>query len=242
MCVSKEYEIKKMLQEQWLQLKNDVLIFYWVELTFDGKGIKIWWKRGRNERIFGWWGGEGDSLMPPVRTQKALKVSVYIYVPKYMSCHKVLVVITGRAHCFHDCIYIYIYTYIYYICTTHIHIYIYIHTYILYILYIYVYKITLRTGFYIQWRISMYTTNIMCQSGRLISARFEHFVCYRCIWYRFSLRNSIRGRERMKMWRKWKFCLEDLQSFNAFIMLKAAFSKHWLVKLAWKCVHIKSAI
>ena len=31
------------------------------------------------------------------------------HVPKCMSCHKVTVVITGRAHCFHDCIYVYIY-------------------------------------------------------------------------------------------------------------------------------------
>ena len=28
------------------------------------------------------------------------------HVPKWMSCHKAIVVITGRAHCFHDCIYI----------------------------------------------------------------------------------------------------------------------------------------
>ena len=27
-------------------------------------------------------------------------------VPKSVSCHKAIVVITGRAHCFHDCIYI----------------------------------------------------------------------------------------------------------------------------------------
>ena len=30
------------------------------------------------------------------------------YVPKCMSYHKSIVVITGRAHCFHDCIHIYI--------------------------------------------------------------------------------------------------------------------------------------
>ena len=30
-------------------------------------------------------------------------------LPKCMSYHKAAVVITGRAHCFHDCIYIYIY-------------------------------------------------------------------------------------------------------------------------------------
>ena len=28
------------------------------------------------------------------------------HVPKCMSCHKAIVVITGRAHCFHDCKYI----------------------------------------------------------------------------------------------------------------------------------------
>ena len=28
------------------------------------------------------------------------------YVPKCMSCHKAIVVMTGSAHCFHDCIYI----------------------------------------------------------------------------------------------------------------------------------------
>ena len=30
------------------------------------------------------------------------------HLPKCMSCHKAIVVITGRAHCFHDYIYIYI--------------------------------------------------------------------------------------------------------------------------------------
>ena len=30
----------------------------------------------------------------------------YIMCPSCMSCHKAIVVITGRAHCFHDCIYI----------------------------------------------------------------------------------------------------------------------------------------
>ena len=28
------------------------------------------------------------------------------HVPKCMSCYKAIVVITGRAHCFHDCIYV----------------------------------------------------------------------------------------------------------------------------------------
>ena len=38
------------------------------------------------------------------------------HVPKCMSCHKAIVVITGRAHCFHDFIYIYIYIYISFMC------------------------------------------------------------------------------------------------------------------------------
>ena len=41
--------------------------------------------------------------------------NIYIFIspqwlcaiaPKWMSCHKDIVLITGRAHCFHDCIYI----------------------------------------------------------------------------------------------------------------------------------------
>ena len=28
------------------------------------------------------------------------------HTPKCMSCHKTIVVITRRAHCFHDCVYI----------------------------------------------------------------------------------------------------------------------------------------
>ena len=34
-------------------------------------------------------------------------------VPKCMSCHKAILVITERAHSFNDCIYIYIITYIF---------------------------------------------------------------------------------------------------------------------------------
>ena len=32
--------------------------------------------------------------------------NIVYHVPKCMSYHKSIVVITGRAHCFHDCIYI----------------------------------------------------------------------------------------------------------------------------------------
>ncbi len=41
-------------------------------------------------------------------------------MPKFRSCHKAIMVITGRAHCYTFCIYIYIYIYI------NIYIYIYI--------------------------------------------------------------------------------------------------------------------
>ena len=70
------------------------------------------------------------------------------HVPKCMSCHKAIVVITGRAHCFHDCIYIY-YAHLasvrfeHSVCrgslmtTYNINIYIYI--FILFIIYIFIY-------------------------------------------------------------------------------------------------------
>ena len=88
------------------------------------------------------------------------------YVPKCMSCHKAIVVITGRAHCFHGLHiyyahlafvrfehfkchgslmttyiytykYIYIYIYIYiYKCNMYVYIYVYIYIYI----YIYIYR------------------------------------------------------------------------------------------------------
>ena len=41
-----------------------------------------------------------------------LSPQIIYHVLKYMSCHKANVVITGRAHCFHDYIYI-LRTYIY---------------------------------------------------------------------------------------------------------------------------------
>ena len=73
-----------------------------------------------------------------------------------------------------------------------IYIYIYIYIYIKYILHIYIYKRTLPTGFYIQWRRSVYITYIMCQSSHLTSAKFEHFVCCRYIlWFLFSLIFSV---------------------------------------------------
>ena len=51
-----------------------------------------------------------------------------VRLPKWMSCHKVIVVITGRAHCFHDYMYMYIlYIYIYIYIRKHKKTYIYIH-------------------------------------------------------------------------------------------------------------------
>ena len=71
-CVPKVYEIEKMEQKQWLQLKMLFLLGYnlkivicWGGLTFGrGEGIKIWWRGkstrggfcyvGGNKQIFGW--------------------------------------------------------------------------------------------------------------------------------------------------------------------------------------------
>ena len=61
-----------------------------------------------------------------------------VRLPKWMSCHKVIVVITGRTHYFHDYMYMYIYnTYIY--IRKHKKTYIYIHkmeVYVNWIMYI----------------------------------------------------------------------------------------------------------
>ena len=57
----------------------------------------------------------------------------------------------------------------------------------IYILYICIYERNLPTGFYLQWRSSMYIT-YMCQSGHLTS---EYFACHRYIWYIFSLVCSV---------------------------------------------------
>ena len=68
-----------------------------------------------------------------------------------MSCHKANVVITGRTHCFHDCIYITIlrpsscFCEIWAICMLFIYItyiYVYIYIYIIHIIYIYIYSLS----------------------------------------------------------------------------------------------------
>ena len=49
-CVSKECEIKTMVQEQWLQLKMK-WCFYWVitwKFLFSGGGIDFWWEGNKN--------------------------------------------------------------------------------------------------------------------------------------------------------------------------------------------------
>ena len=61
-----------------------------------------------------------------INIYKYIYINILIYitvhhVPKCMSCRKAIVVMTGKAHCFHD--YMYILIYIYYIY--------YIHDYIL---------------------------------------------------------------------------------------------------------------
>ena len=44
-------------------------------------------------------------LSPVIRTVQTVHITVH-HVPKCMSCYKAIVVITGKEHCFHDCIYI----------------------------------------------------------------------------------------------------------------------------------------
>ena len=80
-CVSKEYEIKtKMVQEQWLQLKMTFLFFYWVELTFGGEGIKIWWEGGRGGGMSKFLAGGGTPPIPPVgKTRYYIYIYIYIY-------------------------------------------------------------------------------------------------------------------------------------------------------------------
>ena len=51
-------------------------------------------------------------MCPPSYHHNDFVATVH-HVPRCMSCHKAIVVITGRAPCFHDCIYIYIHTCIY---------------------------------------------------------------------------------------------------------------------------------
>ena len=41
-----------------------------------------------------------------------------------------------------------------------------------------------------------------------------------------GFQNSIGGREEMERLRESKFCLGELRSFNAFVMLQETFSKH----------------
>ena len=70
-CVSKEYQIKtKKVQEQWRRLKVTFLFFYWVELTFGGEGIKIWWGGGGGKIKF--LAGLGDSPHRPSRENHAV--------------------------------------------------------------------------------------------------------------------------------------------------------------------------
>ena len=48
--------------------------------------------------------GGAEAPQSPLPVSMGLYISVH-HVPKCMSCHKAIVVITGRAHCFHDNIY-----------------------------------------------------------------------------------------------------------------------------------------
>ena len=53
-----------------------------------------------------WLSGNSCTWVHDVRSMMYGLSCVVHHVPKCMSCHKAIVVITGRAHCFHDCMYI----------------------------------------------------------------------------------------------------------------------------------------
>ena len=76
---------QKMVQKQWLATaKNDVFIFYWVDLPFDGTGKKFGGE-GVNEQIFGWL---GDSPIPLVgKNLYKLWQQVFIYNKKFCAHH-----------------------------------------------------------------------------------------------------------------------------------------------------------
>ena len=84
------------------------------------------------------------------------------HVPKSMSCHKAIVVMTRMPHYFHECVYIYIYIYIYicaymYIIYIYIYKYIYIYIYIfLFIIYAYIHILYMYICIYIYIYIYIY--------------------------------------------------------------------------------------
>ena len=46
----------------------------------------------------------------------------------------------------------------------------------------------------------------------------------------------------IERWEEYKFCLGELWPFNAFLMLKKTFSKHWLIKIRMSFVYIKPKV
>ena len=75
--------------------KNDVFIFYWVELTFGGRKQNFGGE-GVNDQIFGWW---DDSPIPPVGiTLYKLCQQVFIYneeapCTSHTSCAKMAILL-----------------------------------------------------------------------------------------------------------------------------------------------------
>ena len=105
----------------------------------------------------------------PVITTMALWQPMHLGVLKCMGCHKAIVVITGRAHCFHDCIYAnYANLYMNYAhlasvgfehsvcCGSLIYIYIYIYIYMYVCMYVYIYDMCIYIYIY------MYIKCVIC--------------------------------------------------------------------------------
>ena len=64
--------------------KNDVFIFYWVELIFGGREPKFGGE-GVNEQIFGWWGDSPIFANRFLYTIKKLCAHHIHHVPKWPS-------------------------------------------------------------------------------------------------------------------------------------------------------------
>ena len=120
------------------------------------------------------------------------------------------------------------------------------YTYYIYITHIHIdmarYIELLPTDFYIQQRSFVYITFIMCWSGHLTSARFDHFECHRYIWCIFSLAclvfviqqiyHVIKMFNHDQWWKKYLLKQSDVMNllYIGQTLLKISRKVQWMVK------------
>ena len=117
------------------------------------------------------------------------------HVLKCMSCHKIIVVITGRAHYFHDNIYIYIYIYIY------------IHIYLNRKLSFYIFKNFIYVFIYIRISTISYTLIV-------VNISFFHRLMSFKVQFCFNLSGTSRKEDRTQQEKK---CFTDRKTFQAIV-------------------------